>query len=186
MSLEQGQRILKCLQTAVDSNRENSRAAEAQLLLEAEQPGYGLVLTRIALATNDVAPDLRLVAAVLLKQYVKQVRRTCGCCFPVGCSHTYCSPHDTALRCRCSALALLRHIASLWYGQSRSKCFYSCAWHDAAAYCSVFTDRCSTGWRVNAALLRQRPQNKKSSRSVQHCQLACKTQTQRYGQQLGW
>jgi hypothetical protein len=105
MSLEQGQRILKCLQTAVDSNRENSRAAEAQLLLEAEQPGYGLVLARIALATNDVAPDLRLVAAVLLKQYVKQVRRTCGCCVPVGCSHAYCSPHDPALRCRCSALA---------------------------------------------------------------------------------
>uniref|UniRef100_A0A383VNQ8 Importin N-terminal domain-containing protein n=1 Tax=Tetradesmus obliquus TaxID=3088 RepID=A0A383VNQ8_TETOB len=71
--MDQGQRILQCLQHSVDtSNAETIRAAEAQLALEAQQPGYGVVLCQIALSSGAAVPaHLRQLAAVLLKQYVK-------------------------------------------------------------------------------------------------------------------
>lgn len=47
------------------------RAAEAQLTVESQQPGYGVILCQIALSAQ-MAANLRQLAAVLLKQYVKQ------------------------------------------------------------------------------------------------------------------
>jgi hypothetical protein len=71
--MDQAQRILQCLQHSVDtSNAETIRAAEAQLALEAQQAGYGVVLCQIALTGGAAVPaHLRQLAAVLLKQYVK-------------------------------------------------------------------------------------------------------------------
>eukprot|EP00878_Enallax_costatus_P044724 GHUV01053448.1.p1 GENE.GHUV01053448.1~~GHUV01053448.1.p1 ORF type:complete len:172 (+),score=46.18 GHUV01053448.1:247-762(+) len=69
--MEQGQRVLQCLQHIQGANPEAIKAAEAQLTVESQQPGYGVVLCQIALSTQ-VAAHLRQLAAVLLKQYVRQ------------------------------------------------------------------------------------------------------------------
>ena len=66
---EQGQRVLACLQAALQP--ETNQAAERQLAHEAEQPRYGVLLARIALARDAAAPQVRQLAAVLLKGYVK-------------------------------------------------------------------------------------------------------------------
>lgn len=69
--MDQGQRILQCLQHVQDANPEAIKAAEAQLTVESQQAGYGVVLCQIALS-SQVSVHLRQLAAVLLKQYVKQ------------------------------------------------------------------------------------------------------------------
>lgn len=69
--MDQGGRILHCLEHTLSAHAETIKAAESQLAIEAQQPGYGAVLCRIILA-NDVSVHLRQLAAVLLKQYVKQ------------------------------------------------------------------------------------------------------------------
>jgi hypothetical protein len=87
--MDQGQRILQCLQHSVDtSNAETIRAAEAQLALEAQQAGYGFILCQIALTGGAaVPPHLRQLAAVLLKQYVKV--RCCSLLLPTPCAQRF-------------------------------------------------------------------------------------------------
>ena len=92
--MDQGQRILQCLQHSVDTSDAGTiRAAEAQLALEAQQPGYGVILCHIALSASAAVPaHLRQLAAVLLKQYVK-----------VGCYATNHLQRVTALHAPRSA-----------------------------------------------------------------------------------
>lgn len=123
--MDQGQRILQCLQHSVDtSNAETIRAAEAQLALEAQQPGYGVVLCQIALSSGAAVPaHLRQLAAVLLKQYVKvrcctgyPVHKAwpCSLCPAVICQGMYepqqqllLQHHTTAAHARSNACQLL-------------------------------------------------------------------------------
>lgn len=69
--MDQGQRILQCLQHIQDANPEAINKTEAQLKVESQQAGYGVVLSQIAIS-SQVSATLRQLAAVLLKQYVKQ------------------------------------------------------------------------------------------------------------------
>jgi hypothetical protein len=87
--MDQGQRVLQCLQHSVDtSNAETIRAAEAQLALEAQQAGYGVVLCQIALTGGAAVPaHLRQLAAVLLKHYVKV--RCCSFLLPAPCAQRF-------------------------------------------------------------------------------------------------
>jgi hypothetical protein len=67
------QAVLACLQQTTGPDRQGIKAAEAQLPALAQQPGFGVVLVQVALASpQEVPAHLRQLAAVLLKQYVKQ------------------------------------------------------------------------------------------------------------------
>jgi hypothetical protein len=67
------QAVLTCLSQTQQPDPQGIKHAEAELQALATQPGFGAALTQIALASQEVAPaHLRQLAAVLLKQYVKQ------------------------------------------------------------------------------------------------------------------
>jgi hypothetical protein len=68
------QTVLSCLQQTQGPDAQSIKNAEAQLTLLAQQPGFGCVLVQIALTPpqQGILTHLRQLAAVLLKQYVKQ------------------------------------------------------------------------------------------------------------------
>lgn len=71
--MAQLQPVLSCLQQTQGPDPQGIRQAEDQLKAFAQQPGYGCVLAQIALSSpHEVPAHLRQLAAVLLKQYVKQ------------------------------------------------------------------------------------------------------------------
>lgn len=105
------QAVLACLQQTTGPDPQGIKAAEAQLSALAQQPGFGVVLVQVALASpHDVAAHLRQLAAVLLKQYVKQhwIQGERGFVPPGGClvalgqspscyiPHNFCSPTATS------------------------------------------------------------------------------------------
>lgn len=66
--MEQAHRVLQCLSSCLDPSVR--QAAETQLQEEASRELYGVVLAKIALAP-EVSIELRQLAAVLLRQYIK-------------------------------------------------------------------------------------------------------------------
>lgn len=71
--MAQLQTVLSCLQHIQGTNPEGIRQAEIQLKASATQEQYGRCLVQIALApAQEVPTHVRQLAAVLLKQYVKQ------------------------------------------------------------------------------------------------------------------
>ena len=63
-------RLLQCLPASLHSDASVRSAAEAQLSDASKKPGFGVVLAKVTLA-QEVAPGVRQLAAVLLKQHVK-------------------------------------------------------------------------------------------------------------------
>lgn len=71
--MAQLQPVLLCLQQTQSPDPQGIKQAEQQLKALAQQSGYGCVLAQIALASpQEVSAHIRQLAAVLLKQYVKQ------------------------------------------------------------------------------------------------------------------
>jgi len=71
--MAQLQPVLLCLQQTQSPDPQGIKQAEQQLKALAQQAGYGCVLAQIALASpQEVSAHIRQLAAVLLKQYVKQ------------------------------------------------------------------------------------------------------------------
>ncbi|XP_020590450.1 importin-9 isoform X2 [Phalaenopsis equestris] len=72
LSVDQDQKwLIDCLNATLDTNRELRSFAEASLQQASLQPGYGAALTKITI-NKDIAFGLRQLAAVLLKQFIKQ------------------------------------------------------------------------------------------------------------------
>lgn len=63
--------LLNCLQAALDAHSGTRTAAEDALMKSSNQPGYGVALAKVIIEKN-LPLGLRQLAAVLLKQYVKQ------------------------------------------------------------------------------------------------------------------
>jgi hypothetical protein len=71
-SQQQGARVLAALSASMDAIDPSARAAaEAALAAEARQPGFAVVLAHAATARDTVAPELRQMSAVMLKQVVR-------------------------------------------------------------------------------------------------------------------
>lgn len=71
--MAQLQAVLLCLQQTQGPDPQGIKQAEAQLKALSQLPGFGVVLSQIALASGQEIPaPTRQLAAVLLKQYVKQ------------------------------------------------------------------------------------------------------------------
>jgi hypothetical protein len=69
---QQGARVLAALAASMDAIDPSARAAaEAALASESRQPGFAVVLAHAATARDSVAPELRQMAAVMLKQVVR-------------------------------------------------------------------------------------------------------------------
>ncbi|URD91572.1 hypothetical protein MUK42_00986 [Musa troglodytarum] len=63
--------LLDCLSATLDTSRDIRSFAEASLQQASSQPGFGAALSKIVV-NNEISFGLRQLAAVLLKQFIKQ------------------------------------------------------------------------------------------------------------------